>query len=83
VNRAVKTLNRHRTDAAPLHPSVLSREAADNDYPHIQTSALRLLASMILKKAHMNLPLSNRAACVAVIRGIRGERKAVRRGVQR
>jgi hypothetical protein len=83
VNRAVKTLNRHRTDSAPLRASVLAREAADNDYPHIPTSALRMLANMILKKAHMNLPVSNRAACVAVIRGIRGERKAVRRGTQR
>ena len=69
-------------DAAPMLPSNLARKEAEDLYPYVATSALRMLAERILKGAHMSLPLNNRAACVAVVRGIRGHRKAVRRGAR-
>lgn len=80
--RVVKRSNQWATDAVPMLPSLLARQEADDLYPYVSTSALRMLAERILKGAHMSLPLSNRAACVAVVRGIRGHRKAVRRGAR-
>lgn len=73
MNRATATMNKARTDATPLYPSLRARQEAEELFPGIETPALRLLAQQILKRAKMNQPLPNRAACVAVIRGIRGD----------
>lgn len=78
MNRATAVANKSRTDSVHLYPSHLAHKEAENFYPHINNSALRMRAEQVLKRAKMNLPLHNRAACVAVIRGITGT--AVRKG---
>lgn len=78
MNRATAVANKSRTDAVPLYPSRLAHQRAEDFYPGINNSALRMLAQQILKRAKMHQPLNNRASCVAVILGIRGT--AVRKG---
>lgn len=81
MNRATATMNKSRTDAMFLHPSRLAHQKAEDFFPGIANSALRMLAQQILKRAKMHQPLNNRASCVAVILGIRGD--AVRKGYSR
>lgn len=82
MNAATTAYNRSRTDSSPMQPSRLANNRADNFFPGIANSALRMLAQQVLKRAKMNLPLPNRASCVAVILGIRGSKigKEVNRG---
>lgn len=84
MNAMTVTMNKSRSDSSPAQPSQLARARAEDFYPHIETSALRMLAKQVLKRAKMSLPLSNRAACVAVILGIQGSNrgKEVNRGTR-
>lgn len=84
MNATTAAMNKYRTDASPMQPSQLANREAENFYPGISNSALRMLAQQVLKRAKMDQPLLNRASCVAVIRGITGARvrKAVHRGAR-
>ena len=62
---------RRKGNDSPLKPSALSKELLQ-EFFNIETSALIMLAGMLQEKSKSKLVrLTDRASCIAVIRGLR------------